>query len=221
VRDLIRKILLVVSSVVLFLFPIGICHAELFGNYYGSVDFPGGISSLADAAVSYTVGSGGVTSEFMDTSKALGAPDYWGGYEYVSLGEGGSITLAFTDNSLTGNGNSGADLWIFEVGPAVERTFVDISSNGTDWFSVGLVAGTTSGIDIDYYGFGIGDYFSYVRLTDDLSQNYGNGATAGADIDAVGAISTAPPVNPVPEPATLFLLGVGIAGLLGVRMYKK
>lgn len=220
---MIRKILLFVSTIALFLFPIGICHAELFGNYYGSVDFPGGISSFADAAISYNVGSGGVTAPYMDTTRALGAPDYYGAAtpEYVSLGEGGSITLAFTDNSLTGNGNTGADLWVFEVGPAVEATFVEISRNGTDWYAVGEVSGSTSGIDIDAYGFGIGDYFSYVRLTDDLNQNYGNGATAGADIDAVGAISTAPPVNPVPEPGTLLLVGIGIAGILGVRMYRK
>jgi hypothetical protein len=158
----------------------------------------------------------------MSTANALGAPDYDAvGYDYVSLGEGGSIVLAFTDNSLTGSGNTNADLWVFEVGPAVESTFVYISKNGTDWSYVGEVVGSTAGVDIDAYGFGIGEYFSYVRLVDNVDQNFGSGATAGADIDSVGAISTASPVNPVPEPATLLLVGFGIVGLLGARLYKK
>jgi hypothetical protein len=42
----------------------------------------------------------------------------------VTLGRGGSLTLAFTDNVLTGGGTPAPDLYIFEVGPDVEDTFV-------------------------------------------------------------------------------------------------
>ena len=89
--------------------------------------------------------------------------------------------------------------------------FVDISKDGSTWYSVGGVGGATAGIDIDAFGFGTSDFFSFVRLTDDPNEGQqGNGETIGADIDAVGAISTAPPVN-VPEPATLALLGMALA----------
>lgn len=182
-------------------------HAEIFGN----VDFPGGASSFADAVVSYEPtfgGASGPEASARDSSQALGIPNVSG---YVTLGDGGRITLRFTDNSLTGSGSSALDLWIFEVGPDVEDTFVDISKDGLNWVSVGKVFGATAGIDIDAFGFGTSDFFSFVRLTDDTAEGQqGNGGTVGADIDAVGAISSAPPVS-IPEPGSLALLGVALA----------
>jgi hypothetical protein len=204
----------------LMLFLSGTCLAAQFCNSQGCVDFPGGVSSFADSVVDYQVGSGGVTNPYKITSNALGAPNYDGGVQYVSLGSGGSIVLKFTDNSLTGSGNSNLDLWIFEVGPDVEDTFVEISKNGTAWSNVGAVTGSTSGIDIDAFGFGTTDFFSYVRLTDDPNKDSTSGVTAGADIDAVGAITTAPPVA-TPEPVTLLFLGLGLVGAAGVRRFIK
>ena len=100
--------------------------------------------------------------------------------------------------------------WIFEVGPDVEDTFVEISKDGTTWFDVGKVFGTTSGIDIDAFGFSSSDLFSYVRLTNEGGQS---GASVGADIDAVGAISTVPSI---PVPAAVWLFGSGLLVLTGV-----
>lgn len=182
-------------------------------DIYGGVNFPGGASSFADAVVSYDPTFGGATgpvASARDSSQALGIPTGSPDVGFVTLGDGGQIILRFADNSLTGSGSSALDLWIFEVGPDVEGTYVDISKDGSNWFSVGRVGGAISGVNIDFYGFGTADFFSYVRLTDDPnSGQQGNGGTVGADIDAVGAISSAPPVT-VPEPATLALLGMAL-----------
>lgn len=137
----------------------------------------------------------------------------------MSLGVGGSIVLRFTDNSLTTSGDTNYDLWVFEIGGAIEPTHVEISTNGSTWISVGNAGGATDGVDIDaYIGSGVilGQQYSYVRLTDYAA---GSGwPFAGADIDAVGAISSAPPV--VPEPATAALLGLGILGVT-VRRFRR
>ena len=196
----------------------------------GGIEFPAGAVSFADAVVSFSpgiVGGTQPTSPHLGGFNALGTPDYTGANScttqenctFVSLGDGGSIVLRFVDNKLTGSGTIGADLHIFEVGPDVEDTYVDISKNGVNWFSVGKVAGATSSIDIDAFGWGIGDIFEYVRLTDDTTKDGQSGATVGADIDAVGAITTVrTPPNEVPEPASgLLWLGALTALALARR----
>lgn len=203
-----------------------LCSLSASAELFHGINFPGGVSSFADSVVSYDPAFGGgavPTATYQDTSQALGAPNYPEGTdpEYVSLGAGGRIVLKFTNNSLTGSGNSNQDLWIFEIGPDVEDTFVDISKDGSTWFSVGKVTGATKGVDIDFFGFGPSDFFSYVRLTDDIALDATSGSTVGADIDAVGAISSAPPViGTVPEPATLLLVAAGLAAAT-IRRRRK
>jgi len=193
-------------------------QAVVIGNSQGGTDFPQGAISFADAVVSYSVGGGGVTAPHQVANNAVGLPDYAGSTScaatcpYVSLGDGGSIVLQFVDNRLTGSGNSALDLWIFEVGPDVEDTFVEISKDGITYTSVGKVFGSTAGIDIDAFGFGIADEFAFIRLTDDTNEGGQTGETAGADIDSVGAISTVQRTT-VPEPGILALLGLGVVGL--------
>jgi hypothetical protein len=186
---------------------------------YGGVDFPAGLSSFADEVTLYSpvIISGQPTLPYRESKKALGAPDFDGdanGIDHVSLGKGGSIVLRFTDNALTGSGSNADDLWIFEIGPDVEDTFVAISKDNITWKQVGKVTGGSLGIDIDLYGFGTSDYFSYVRLTDDPDEGNMSGSSVGADIDSIGAISSA---APVPIPGAFWLLGSGLIGLVGLK----
>ncbi|MCE5278692.1 MAG: PEP-CTERM sorting domain-containing protein [Planctomycetaceae bacterium] len=188
----------------------------------GGIDFPQGALSFADAVVSYAPFSDGPSipdPRWMVPADALGTPNYTppapqatthNEGQFVSLGNGGFLTLQFINNRLTGSGNAGHDLYIFEVGPEVEKTHIWISQNNIDWLYVGFVAGATGGIDIDPVltaeSLPYTTQFAYVRLQDDAAQYPDTdryGFYAGADIDAVGAISST-----IPEPATLVLMGV-------------
>jgi hypothetical protein len=207
------------SVLLVILFTGSPVYAVFIGNSQGGTDFPQGPASFADQLADYSpvIQNGQPTDFNRQADKALGVPDYLSGggctssaCTFVSLGDGGSITLRFTDNVLTGSDSSDLDLWIFEVGPDIEDTFVDVSSDGSSWIAVGKVFGSTAGIDVDAYGFGASSSFAYVRLTDDGNEGDQTGISAGADIDAVGAIST----RIVPEPATLWslLLALGCFG---------
>jgi len=176
------------------IFPITQVQAETFGG----IEFPDGEKSFADEIVSFTVGSF-ASSPYTTSDKALGVPNPDGDVSNycVSLGNNGILILKFSNNSLTTSGNSDLDLWIFEGGPAVEKMQVFISTDNLRWISVGSVSGSTSGVDIDAFignGVVLGGRYSYVKLIDDEIDNYQEGPFAGADVDAVGAISSDIPV---------------------------
>jgi hypothetical protein len=154
---------------------------------FGGVVFPQGPVSFADKVVSYDPGYGGgpepdVTQQ--DARQILGVPKQGS----MSLGNGGQMVVRFMDNKLVPSGDSRPDLYIYEVGGA-ETTRVEIKGNTGPWYSVGTATGYASGIDIDAYGFGRGDSFMFVRLTDD-GDSYSDNVTPGADLVAVGARTT-------------------------------
>ncbi|MES2642716.1 MAG: hypothetical protein V4850_24750 [Myxococcota bacterium] len=131
---------------------------------------------------------------------ALGAPDYdgvnacesQGVCTFVSLGDGGSVTVGFTDNLLAGSDDDTADLCIYEVGPDIEDTLVEISADNATWLPVGTIFGSTTTIDIDAFGHGSSSLFAYIRLTDDPNEGGQSERTVGADIDAVEALTSVP-----------------------------
>jgi hypothetical protein len=185
---------------------LSLCATSAQAKFFGGVEFPAGNASFVDVVVSFAPDFGGAPPAvvFQDAKNALGLPGVVTSVG-LSLGDGGRITLRFVDNSLTGSGDSTADLWVFEIGPAMETTFVDISKDGRTWHAVGSVPGGTSGIDIDAFGFGTADQFSFVRLTDEdegafPGPEFHLGNVAGADIVAVGAASSGPAVRPSPRP---------------------
>lgn len=167
---------------------------------FGGVEFPQGENSFADSVVVYAVGSY-AAAPYITASDILGIPDYPSSLPSkgaVSLGNGGTIIIRFTDNSLTTSGTADLDLWVFEGGTIVESTDVYISKDGVEWISVGQIKGSISGVDIDAYigsGVIVGDSYSYVKLTDVEDDDFGTQKYAGADIDAVGAISSTSPVK--------------------------
>lgn len=190
----------------------------------GGVEFPDGATSFADAVVNYSPGTN-VGPGYDDPLGALGTPDYSGAADNtsVSLGIGGSLTLQFTDNSLTTSGNTDPDLWIFEIGGAVESFNVQISTDNLTYIDLGDISGQPSGIDIDSFigsGVTLGEMYSYVLLTD-VAPNQSGFPFGEADIDAVGAISSAPPVNPVPVPAAAWLFGTALIGFVGMARRRK
>jgi hypothetical protein len=174
-------------------FILSICVLVVPGSavIYDGVDFPSGASSFADEVVSYNPSPG--VSGHDNASMALGIPDYVNNTNYVSLGDEGTLVLKFTDNSLTTSGNENKDLWIFEIGEKFESTDVYISKDGINWIYTGNTSNYTTGIDIDAYigpeGVVLGEQYSYVKLVDRLPHE-SDSPTAGADIDAVGAISS-------------------------------
>jgi outer membrane protein OmpA-like peptidoglycan-associated protein len=157
------------------------------------IALPQGAISFADEVVEYRPGGGGLVPEGRFPMAALGAPDYTGGAarggpRAVTLGSGGSITLRFTDNALVDV--DGPDLYVYEVGPNVEATFIDISADGKEWIRVGRIGGSTSSVDIGPAA-SPGQAYPFVRLTDDPSQGIYAGDWPGADIDAVAAVGSA------------------------------
>jgi hypothetical protein len=195
------------------------------------VEFPAGALSFADVLVSYSPGYilSPNTNQiqplppYVEPLNTLGTPDYdltsaincsiaanTTDCKFASLGVLGSLVLRFTDNLLTGSGNSQDDLYVFLAGPG-DDTFVDISSDGINWAAVGII-NSDSGVDIDAFGHGIGSTFSYVRFTD-APGGQPDGSTVGLDIDAVGAISTVAQVATVPLPGALWLFASSLISL--------
>lgn len=210
-------------------------HASTTYPGYPGIVFPDGDRSFADRVVSFVLGDG-VGGDHADPEAVLGIPGATlaGSSGRFALGRPGqspdnldnglfgSVTVQFTDNALTTSGDAAADLYIFEFGAAIERFSVEISTTGTTWIDIGTVTGQPSQIDIDGQpGVTEGTLYSFVRVSDAPDGASSSGPIfAGPDIDAIGAISSAPPpVVPLPAAGWLALMGIGALGAL--RAGKK
>lgn len=157
----------------------------------GKIKLPLGDISFVDKIVSYKPGIPAPIPENSKPGDALGKPDF--NLErvtgFVSLGTGGELVMAFTDNALVNI--DGPDLYVFEVGKYVEETFLYVSKNGKSWINVGKISGGNALIEIGD-STKPGDIFTYIKLVDaGTATNKGDKMWPGADIDAIGAIGSA------------------------------
>lgn len=165
--------------------------------------------SFADTLIDFTLTCN--ESINADPNRSIGLSDV----SNVSLGEGGSLTLGFTNNVLSNSGNTEPDIWIFETGMFVEETNIEllpadektiellINANVTDidgdgYYDIGVVEGATSSIDIDQIIPNIEQgilKFSAIQVTDVPAVTCEASIPAGfkgADIDAVCALFSLP-----------------------------
>ncbi|MBU6236831.1 MAG: hypothetical protein KGQ51_03315 [Planctomycetes bacterium] len=157
-----------------------------------------GSLSFADSVVSYDPRAGGgpvPLTGLQDATQALGVPNYSSVGEprpnqgVVSLGRGGVLVVRFDDNILTGSDDASPDLAVYEVG-AAELVRVEVSSDGVNYTSVGSASYNSPFIDLDQFGFNSLSQLYFVRLTDEPNEGGISGDSVGADIDAVGALSS-------------------------------
>ncbi len=156
------------------------------------VVFPLGDASFADDVAMFTMGKPGVSNvRWGDAKLALRPPDYISEQAderkptSLTLGCGGVLVLHFSDNAVVDV--PGPDIYVFEVGPAVEAMNLAISTDGERWMAVGDISGGTAEVDISKVAKA-NETYRYVRLTDLKSGC--SGGWPGADVDAVGAIGS-------------------------------
>ncbi len=177
--------------------------AATFGDdFYGL-----GIISFADGIKSYDATTGGGPLPVVGLQvpgNAIGAPNYSGigepipGQGAVSLGRGGTMVVQFTDNILTGSDDARPDLAIYEVG-SPEQVRVEVSADGLNYTPVGTASFNNRYIDLDAYGFNSLSQLYFVKLIDQVNEGALSGDSVGADIDAVGALSSRPGQIFVPQ----------------------
>lgn len=238
---LLKKTSLFSMIVLLSILPLVILTLALTQvQTFQGLKFPQGGISFADEVVYYKRDTHSAPFELTSSQghdnplEALGIPNAQSGHRFfffgqppkaVQLGPGGILSLKFTDNLLSGNGNSDSDLWVFSSQPLTSPLAVSISQDGTVWHGVGYVDAQQSGVDLDRWGWGNRDFFSYVRLINDFSPESLTPKIQPVAIDAVGAISSIkiipsqtgwlPQLSPLTR-SVLFLLLL-FSGIFGVR----
>lgn len=167
------------------------------------------LSGVATAAPIYatTLVSQTNTTSF-GSGLVTGAPD-GGGRWLGSTSDPPALLGSFIVSFATALGNgAGADLEIRDVASSANETFnVEVSSDGTAFTLLGEFSAVSNLVD---FGAFLGPV-SFVRLTN-------TSTLVSADIDALWGNYEF--TGSVPEPTTLGLLGLGLAGLGFARKRK-
>ncbi len=163
---------------------------------FGGFEFQDAQRDFADRVVSFVPGTPAATDErFLDPEVVLGVPNYKSRRGAVSLGNGGTLIVAFDDNAIALSGDDAPDIVVFEVGSDEEASFVAISTDGDTFYDIGRIEQGTVGLDIDapLQAAGVAETeFKFIRIMDEAGGNGAKGRTAGADIDAVGVLTYTP-----------------------------
>lgn len=152
--------------------------------------------SFATRVVEFTPGDPWTSYEdSQDPSATLGEPDYdeaGGKVDDLNLGKHGVLVVEFDVSIVDGEGE---DVYVFECGPQVEPTKVEVSNDLSTWYEVGTAQGATAGLDIKGK-VPEGGRFRYVRLTDLEGRS---SRWPGADIDAILALNSTYVTSPWAE----------------------
>jgi hypothetical protein len=196
--------------VMLFLGMTALCATCLAGPYAPAPGQDGStaihmndpaFSGWATGWLDYNIGTD-VSANWQTPEKALG-PAVGSSYDIVCLGRGGSITLTF--DQAIGNG-AGADFAVFENGFSdtfLELAWVEVSSNGTDFFRFHNDSQTTSPVG----GFGAIDPTNVTGLASKYRQGYGT----PFDLEELANASPLLDVNSVSYVRVIDIIGDGTA----------
>jgi hypothetical protein len=162
--------------------------------------------SFADVVLEYQ--NNCVNNVSTDPEQALGVPNYSGTPQtHVSLGRG-FIKLGFTNNTLINSGSADPDLFVFEVGPLVESSSIELRPANSEtetiliqigltdvdndgYYEFGSIGGAIASVDIDAFLPGLSAnsvQFDAIKIVD--APGSCATSTPGADIDAVCALSS-------------------------------
>lgn len=195
-----KKILsLLLASVMCFAINVNVFADDyVFTDRNGNTQtVPDGEYSFATRVVDFTHGNPWTKAETRQkTESVLGEPDQDSDNtsHSLTLGVGGVLTVEFNVQITDGEGD---DLYVFEQGPQMEDTKVELSSDLVTWYEVGITKGSTAGLDINGK-VPEGKSFRYLRLTD--LKEYPTGDYPGAEIDAVAGLNVKPVTSTWAEP---------------------
>ena len=136
---------------------------------------------------------------------ALGANN--GSYVSVDIPE--TLILAFTDN--TAFDGEGDDIKVYQVYGGDSNVEIYASMDNITYVYLGTTKYNVSYDLADYDGLDYVNYMKFIGLDN-------GGSADGYDLDAVEALNSG---AHVPIPAAAWLLGLGLAGIIGTRRRNK